>query len=318
LVFWESLGPQLERFAEQAGGEIVLAAPFIKLGALKKIIGVAGATPIICYTRWRADEVLAGVSDLTIWPELRERPNTSLRLINPLHAKYFRFDHQVVVGSCNITSAALGYAPNANLEMAVSLARTVESDQFEKVLFEASVEVTDELHAAMERAVAAAALARPALAPPAENEADATTDSGEAPSSSAVEHREWSDWLPSCRAPEMLFQVYGGTRPDMSGGAYIAALEDLACLDLPVGLPEAIFSAYVSTALLASPMVSQVAQFAATARRFGEMRAFLKQISGTSNSTNDWQTLMRWLLYFQPDRFEMHTANYSEIFKAKW
>jgi len=116
----------------------------------------------------------------------------------------------------------------------------------------------------------------------------------------------------------MLFQAYGGTRPDMSGGAYIAALEDLACLDLPVGLSEVIFSAYISSALLASPMVSQVAQFAATPRRFGEMRAFLKQISGTTNSTNDWQTLMRWLHYFQPDRFEMYTANYSEIFKANW
>lgn len=319
MVFWESVGRQLEHFAKQAGGEIVLVAPFIKLGALKKIIGVAGATPIICYTRWRADEVLAGVSDLTIWPVLRERPNTSLRLINPLHAKYFRFDHQVVVGSCNITSAALGYALNANLEMAVSLDRTVESDQFERILFEASVEVTDELYAAMGRTVAAAALARPAANfTPEDEEAAVTAEENEGPALPIVVRREWSAWLPSCRAPEMLFQVYGGTRPDMSGGAYIAALEDLTCLDLPSGLPEATFSAYISSALLSSPMVAQVAQYAATARRFGEMRAFLKQISGTANSTNDWQTLMRWLLHFQPDRFEMHTANYSEIFRAKW
>ena len=319
MVFWESLGLQLECCAKQAGGEIVLVAPFIKLGALKRIIGVAGATPILCYTRWRADEMLAGVSDLTIWSELRERPNTSLRLINPLHAKYFRFDRQVVVGSCNITSKALGYVPNANLEIAVSLEQTVESDQFEKALFEASVEVTDDLYAAMERAVAAAALARPpASVTEEEKEAIGNADGNEVPASPIGTRREWSTWLPYCRAPEMLFQVYDGSRPDMSGGAYIAALEDLACLDLPVGLPEAIFSAYISSALIASPMVSQVAKFAATARRFGEMRAFLKQISGTTNSTNDWQTLMRWLLHFQPDRFEMRTANYSEIFKAKW
>ncbi|RJF99418.1 phospholipase D family protein [Noviherbaspirillum saxi] len=317
MIHWESVGHQLEHFAEQASEQIVLVAPFIKLGALKKVLEKAGAAPLVCYTRWRAEEILAGVSDLTIWPALRSRPDTSLRLINPLHAKYFRFDGQVFVGSSNITAAALGYAPNANLELGVFLERTPQTDLFEKVLLDASVAVTDEMHAAMERAVAAAAAtwSKP-LAPP--EPAASPTSSPDAGILPPTPSRSWAEWLPSCRTPELIFQVYLGNRADLSGEAFLAAVDDLGCLDLPSGLTSSSFSAHVGTALMSSPMVSHVAHFALTARRFGEMRAFLKQISGTDSSTNDWQTLMRWLLYFQPDRFEMNTANYSEIFRAKW
>jgi hypothetical protein len=58
-------------------------------------------------------------------------------------------------------------------------------------------------------------------------------------------------------------------------------------------------------------------QFVATRRRFGEVRTWLAAQLEVDDATDDWQRLMRWLLFFLPDRYETFTGNYSEIFARK-
>lgn len=109
MILWEGLGRRLEALTAMAQDEVVLVAPFIKRVTLQRLLErLPPATPLLCVTRWRIDELACGVSDLDIWLDLVARGNAELLLIRDLHAKYYRFDQDVMMGSCNLTSSALG------------------------------------------------------------------------------------------------------------------------------------------------------------------------------------------------------------------
>ena len=74
---------------------MLLVAPFIKVGAFQRLLAsIADEVSIHCITRWRPEEIAAGVSDLEIWPILRDRPHSRLWLRPDLHAKFYRADAQ--------------------------------------------------------------------------------------------------------------------------------------------------------------------------------------------------------------------------------
>ncbi len=101
---------------------MLLVALFIKVGAFQWLLAsVADTVSISCVTRWRPEEIAAGVSDLEIWPLLRDRPHSSLWLRPDLHARYYRVDSLCLVGSANLTGTALGWMSHANLELLVAL-----------------------------------------------------------------------------------------------------------------------------------------------------------------------------------------------------
>lgn len=129
---------------------------------------------------------------------------------------------------------------------------------------------------------------------------------------------EWANWLPPCRAPDALFDAYAGRLDDLTQAIRLSALTDLRYLTPPAGLSRVQFQAFVAGTILSSPVVAKLAAFAQSPRRFGEMREQVQKLTQSSSATTDWQTVMRWLLYFSPDRFSMHVANYSEIFVAHW
>src|SRR5690606_13352584 len=116
-----NLGDQLEQLCRSTTQTLWLVAPFIKQVTLKRLLEhVAPEVTIDCVTRWRLDEIVAGVSDLGVWLLIRERPNSTLWLRSDLHAKYYRGDHQALVGSANLTNTALGWSPRPNLELLIS------------------------------------------------------------------------------------------------------------------------------------------------------------------------------------------------------
>ena len=92
---------------------------------------------------------------------------------------------------------------------------------------------------------------------------------------------------------------------------------------LPIipNLSQKIFKAYVGTLLLQKPIIQAVDSFVKTPQRFGAVKDFLNslpcnKINGFS-AERAWQTLMRWLLYFLPNRYALSVPNYSEVFYRK-
>lgn len=298
-----------------AESEVLLVAPFIKHAGLEKLLAVTpDRVSVRCVTRWHPQEIAAGASDLEVWPILKNRSNSALWLRQNLHAKFYRFDDQCLIGSANITLSALGWKNPPNLELLVSCsAQHAGVLAFENDLFADAVLVND----AMYERTAAAVECLPKV-PEATFSTEISTMilvAEENAAYSPVFHH--NAWIPQLRHPEDLYKAYVGAWDRLSRISRKAAATDLEALMIPAGLDRNAFEAQVGAMLLQQPIVQDIDQLTITPQRFGAVKALL-----ASRYENDpdfdpgqvWQSLMRWLLHFLPDRYGVSVPNYSEVF----
>jgi hypothetical protein len=305
-VIAEDIGASLRRLVEQAKDRVTLVAPFIKRGALERLLaGLGPAVSLSVITRWRLDELCAGVSDLGVFDLLRERAGARLLLHPRLHAKVLLVDDTLAaVGSANVTDAALGFAGQPNAEVVVSL-RPVPNRLF---LFLAQMEAecvpaTEELRLRFEEAMKAAP--PPASYP--EVPLPSPAPRGPPPP------------FPQFRSPERLYRGYLSLAEFSDPETRAAILQDLHVLSLPDGLDEATFRTRVGTALLAVDLIVAFDGFVRQPRFFGEMAEWLApmpQCAGldAEQRKHYLQALIRWLLYFLPGRYSLSQPGYSELF----
>jgi len=306
-----SPGDRLLRLCEHADQELLLVAPFIKANVLKKLLSVTSAHVLVrCITRWRPEEIASGVSDLEVWPLLKEREGARLWLRADLHAKYYRTGDHCLIGSANLTFAALGWSPQSNLELLVSIpGDNPEVVNFDETLLDGCVEVDDGVFEQMSLAVE--------LLPEQEKIIFNALDMIKSDLSQNAKVA-FQAWLPSLRNPEALYKAYFGDLEQLTTGSREAALLDLEVLNPPSGLPKNAFEAYIGTQLLQMPLIGRVDGFVVTPQRFGAVRDLIKTFPCVENPEFDpsraWQTLMRWLLYFLPNRYKAQQPRHSEVF----
>ncbi|PZV09754.1 MAG: hypothetical protein DCF32_01490 [Leptolyngbya sp.] len=306
-------GDQLEELCSQARNEIIFVAPFIKASALERLLSkIPDATNLSCVTRWRPEEIIAGVSDLDVWHLIMRCQNASLWLRPDLHAKYYRSDQNCLVGSANITSTALGWLSQANLELLVPLsAQKPQLKQFESELFLGSVRVSQTIFEQMKQTVE---LLQEQLPKTRDFEVVTKLDlEVEAFSIVTVD-----TWLPALRNPEDLYLAYCGRLEELSRASRQTALQDLSLLTLPAGLSKSAFQVYIGSLILQMPVVNRVDEFLEIPQRFGAVKNLLTSLPCNQNLEFDaahaWQTLMRWFLYFMPSRYTLSVPNHSEVF----
>src|ERR1700758_8643 len=105
------LGDALMDLAASSRCEFVMCAPFAKQAVVSRVMSVVpNDVEVALYTRWRPEEVAAGVSDTQGLPILRSRGGV-VYLHDRLHAKFYRNESQVLLGSANLTATALGWSP---------------------------------------------------------------------------------------------------------------------------------------------------------------------------------------------------------------
>ena len=125
-------------------------------------------------------------------------------------------------------------------------------------------------------------------------------------------------WLPTLRNPEDLYIVYCGQTEKLSTASKTAALIDLRSLPVISNLSQKVFQAYIGTLLLQKPIIQKVDSLVKTPQRFGAVKNLLNSLPCSNNlhfnAERAWQTLMRWLLYFLPNRYALSVPNYSEVF----
>ena len=309
------LGTELEKLCAEARNEVLLVAPFIKAPVLEKLLNeIPLDVPLRCVTRWFPEEIVAGVSDLEVWSLIKERPNSSLWLRPDLHAKYYRADEQCLVGSANLTAKALGWSNQSNLELLVTItAQEPSIKTFETKLLTGCVPVDEDLFEQISATVKLLAEQHP---------------DSLARSLSIVELKEENlptnnlvavdAWLPTLRNPEDLYLAYSGLTEKLSTASKIAALTDLRSLTIIPNLSQKVFQAYIGTLLLQKPIIQKVDTFVKTPQRFGAVRDLLASLPCANlpdfDAERAWQTLMRWLLHFLPNRYALSVPNYSEVF----
>lgn len=298
----ETLGDQLETLVAAATQEVLFVAPYIKVSSLARLVDACrGDVAITVVTRWRLDEIAAGVCDLEIWPLLNKRGAT-LWLHPALHAKYYRADRRLAVGSANLTGLGLGWRPDANLEIlveATSLSRNLED--FEPSLWTRAIRVDDKLY---EQFIAAAAAFENA--------------SVDAPVMTIPDRAlpPFEAWRPGLRYPEDLLRLYAGRAVDLTAAARETATEDLGVLAPPAGLNEGQLKAWIGARLRTHPEMRAIHEVSDVPRRFGEMKALLRS-RGAQDPGRAWQTWMRWIAFVFPGDYDAREANYSEIFKRR-
>ena len=191
----------------------VLAAPYIKEASLRRLLDAAPRiVSLTCVTRWSPSDLAAGASDAAVRGLVVSRGGSFL-LHPTLHAKYYRLDDVVLIGSANITDAGLGLAPNSNLEILSRPSDEFDSVAFERALLDQSRVVSDAEYAVWK---SIPLVARPGVALP---ESLILT------------------WRPVTRDPKDLWLVYaGGTTPALSESVRQQAVQDLSAVIAPPGL----------------------------------------------------------------------------------
>src|SRR6266566_1157307 len=111
---------RLIALCSSADYELMLVAPYIKRPILAQLFAATKpSVSVQVITRWLPQDIRAGVTDIEVWDLVQERPRSCLRLRQDLHAKYYRADNRCLVGSANLTAAALGLSAAPNLELLV-------------------------------------------------------------------------------------------------------------------------------------------------------------------------------------------------------
>ena len=295
--------------------DLVLIAPFIKSRVLNELLQkVSDQVRIRCVTRWKPDEIAAGVSDLAVFDLLASRDRASLQLLPHLHAKYFRADERCLVGSANLTASALGWISPCNLEILVEFPRTdPQLLEFEHLVLSEATIATAEIRSMMKTAVEEIVMCRreAQVAMSADWQAETSDHIHEATSNDAM-----ATWLPTTRQPRDLYLAYAGRGDELSEAAREAALRDLSMLDPPVGLGQEAFARVVAATLLQMPLLAEIDVYVARPRRFGAVRDLVTAKTGQDRrrASDSWQTTMRWLLEFMPNRYRRTVPSHSEVF----
>ena len=287
----------------------ILVSPFIKVTAFRRLVlNLQSRVPLTVITRWRPEEVAAGVSDLEVFSECEMRPHTQLRLLHNLHAKYYRADNGVFIGSANLTNAGFGWAAFANTEILHRVEADASWRDFERTLLNASVLATS-----------AVMMATQALANAFIGSSLPVSVADSMPmSASEPEH---TLWIPQCRSPQMLFECYSGAPSLVPTATLDAAVRDLRGLGIPAGLGRNDFRLHLRLALQMQPIYRIMCDLVADQPRFGELRQRLNahpSLDGTViYPTETLQTLMRWFVEILPEQFLIRVYRYSEFLQHK-
>lgn len=280
----------------------MIVAPFIKKSELQRVLnGVSDEVDLTIFTRWRINEIVLGVSDLGIWDVVLERSNSSAFIMNELHAKYFRSDRTCLIGSANVSAAALGVSSRSNLELLIPMTFDEKLFEFEGDLRKGSTEITQAMYDEMVSIIA------------------------EFPEISFGEKTTSSDkdshcWLPAVRNPEDLWSIYTSSDSLIPKPIQDSGYRDLLDLGIPNGLQSELqFNRAIALAMKQMVIVDEIDKFVEEPRRFGEVKELIKTISGLNNDESifAWQTTMRWLLHFFPDDYQRTRPKHSEIFQRK-
>ena len=288
-------GDRLLDHVAGAGERLVLCAPFIKTAVLCRLLDATPArAAVTVVTRWRAEEVAAGVSDLEVLDLMAARVGAKLRLIDRLHAKLYVADDRALAGSANLTATALGWCDAPNLEILLPVA--IDEQSVRDCLLEIDGARTA-TQAERDRSAAAAAAMK---IPRTREGADVDEDRA-------------GVWLPRLAAPARLHQAYAGIGADrLTSAARDAAAQDLEALSIPPGMKEPEFWAAVAASFAAMPAVAGILDAVEGDLGDEEAMEMIAAMPGprAMPANAQWVVVRDWMTHFLADTLEIAPKTY--------
>ncbi|WP_278392250.1 phospholipase D family protein [Sphingobium yanoikuyae] len=288
-------GDLLVAHLARAEKNVLLCAPFIKLGVARRLLAAVGSDVAVeIVTRWHAEEVAAGVSDLAVFDLVASRPGITMRLLDNLHAKLYAADDQLLAGSADLTATALGWCDDPNLELLMPVPADAEAVLRCRAALAAARLATAEERAAIQAVVDG--LERPPL-----------------PNSKTVDDAMAGPWLPKLAAPERLYSAYvPSARDRLTRSAIEAADHDLQALAIAPGLTEPVFRNQVAERFSTMPAVDSILIAAQSDLSDAVAVDLIETLVGSSDmsATARWQIVRDWLTYFLRDKYEIAPQSY--------
>ena len=253
---------------------LIIAAPYIKADALVKVLAdVRPAASLICITRWQPNDLAVGASDVECRAIVTKRGG-SFRQHPSLHAKYYQIDDVVLIGSANLTSSAMGWAPHSNLEILCHAGDDFDARSFQQELLKGSREISDDEFARWEAIV--------------KINTRSSTTSGEQPM--------LGSWRPKTRELRNLERAYRDRGDEIaSPDEQEAARRDIRALSIPPSLTDTEFRAWISTCLLAASFTNSVIRLNSLDKKTAvKSLAETYKLDGTE-ARRDMETVQNWL-----------------------
>ena len=260
---------------------LVIAAPYIKTDALTRMLAdVSPTTSLICITRWNPHDLAVGASDAECRTIVTERGG-SFRLHPSLHAKYYRIDEAVLIGSANLTFPALGWSVHSNLEILCRPGYDFDVRAFEKCLFNDAREINDYEFERWKSITRIATANQPTISA----------------------HQPLLDtWRPAARDPRHLELAYQGRIDDIAASdEQLTAQRDIEALVFPPDLSLEQMRIWASTCLLAAPFTNSVIHL--HGMDSSDCARILAETYGLdrTEARRDIETVENWLAFLAPE-----------------
>lgn len=281
-MFASPIGTQLVDLCSGALN-VVIVAPYIKSDALSRILDVLRPeASVSCITRWTPHDLAVGASDAECRNLVMDFGG-SFQLHPSLHAKYYRIDDAVLIGSANLTSSALGWAPNPNLEILCSAGDDFEADGFEADVSNEAREITD-----------AEFLAWKAIKKIGRREDDFSDP-----------YLPLDNWRPITRDPRHILLSYRNREFEIaSPDEQTASRTDINALQIPAGLTDPELHTWLSTCLLAAPFPNSVIKLLPNPDKTESVRVLANAYGlRLTEARRDMETVENWLAFFVPEIF---------------
>ena len=281
----DKIGSRIRELFSRSPVQATVIAPFIKVNALESVLAILpDASHFYCVTRWLAQDIVQGVSDLEVLDVIESRRNGTLALVDNLHAKLYVADNACLVGSSNVTLSGFGDIGEGNIEVLVET--TVDDPGVSATLSEiarsqrpATRELAEQLRQRVELL-----------------DAHANFRSGQ------------PGWIPLSFKPEMAFALYSQLspthKPDLLLDADRIVLEDIFRADILPGNSEVAFTATIRERLAAIPPAARFLQGTTDQLlTFGDLDGYFSHFKLDDYSNGDlWRAFVNWMSYFYPER----------------
>ena len=257
---------------------LFIVAPYIKANALARVLDAAARIEsLTCVTKWDPRDLAMGVSDIEC-RSIVKKHGGSFRLHPHLHAKYYRMDEVDLIGSANLTFAAMGWSDQPNLEILCRAGDDFDADAFQQHLLKDAREVSDDEFSCWE--------------------AVAKTDVGSHEPTVGEQPLLYA-WRPSTRDPRHLELAYRGHDEAIASfDEQRAAHRDIQAMHVPTGLNSESFRIWTSTCLLSAPFANAVISLGGTEIQTAASTLAEDYRLSITEARRYIETVQNWLRFF--------------------
>jgi hypothetical protein len=306
-LVWSPVCKILEERIQSSDNIILILVPFAKLAALQKLHWLNSKQvkiKVVC--RWRPEDIVSGVSDLEIYPFLKQS-DCELYINSTIHLKLYVFASNTAFNtSGNMTLRGLGYSESANIEVGNMVSLTTSDWTKIYDVINSSRLVTDDIYQRFkEYSAQNPPVSRPL--PP--------IDLMPAPKSYTISS------LPATDSPKKLADFYfNHEKKNVSLEDMRRAAHDLAIFGIPPGLSSSEFDKRLGDVFSKTPFVTDFIAFLKSSRslRFGAVNDWIHNKCEDVPLPYRWEIkentriFYDWLVHYHQD-ISWDRPNHSQV-----